>query len=37
MAKDKNKDKKAGGIKMPKKLRKIGKQAMKLADSPVVS
>jgi hypothetical protein len=37
MAKDKNKDKKAGGVKIPKKLRKIGKKAMKLADNPVVS
>ena len=36
MAKDK-KDKKSGGVKMPKKLRKIGKKAMKLADNPVVS
>jgi hypothetical protein len=37
MAKDKNKEKKAGGVKLPKKLRKIGKKAMKLADNPVVS
>jgi len=35
MAKDKSK--KSGGVKIPKKLRKIGKKAMKLADSPVVS
>ncbi len=35
MAKDKNK--KSGGMKVPKKLRKIGKKAMKLADNPVVS
>lgn len=37
MAKDKKKDKKTGGARMPKQLRKIGKQAMKLADNPVVS
>jgi hypothetical protein len=37
MARDKNKDKKGGGVKIPKKLRQIGKKAMKLADSPVVS
>ena len=37
MAKDKKKDKKAGGVKVPKQLRKIGKKAMKLADNPVVS
>ncbi len=37
MAKDKNKDKKGGGVKIPKKLRKIGNKAMKLADNPVVS
>lgn len=38
MAKDKKKkDRKAGGAKMPKQLRNIGKKAMKLADNPVVS
>jgi hypothetical protein len=37
MPKDKNKDKKDGGVKIPKRLRKIGKKAMKLADNPVVS